>query len=415
MNSKPIVVGAKKHDMVLQLFMFYVTPLCVYLQSLFFATSNIFGAAYISLLVAIMLPNKNFSMQIRKSDVLLFIFMMIACFSSLRSLEYLYFMQMFLVLVFVFGYTRYDINELYRKLDIIMYFGLICAIACIIQEVWNGFYIDFVSKLFKTEDFESIISLNENKGNCGLMPQTSHAAGCILNSFFIVMLKEHQSRKKFIIGLILILGILLTGKRSHFFMGAFAYFLSFFIGFEGRRKTRKVSLGVATGVLLIIVVSIILPFLPKDSSIAMGVNTILNFDVQDREIMHGREILYVEAIAMGNSAPLTGHGWGYFKKTTEMTDAHNIYLQLFAEQGAIIMALFIVSAIILVSTNIKLLKRLRHKFAENSKEIILARLSFCLVLFFYLYGLSGNCLYNIDFLIIFGLGVSITKRLQVAI
>lgn len=415
-SSQVTTEKRKRRDLPLLLFILYVTPLCVYLQSLFFATSNAWGAMYIIMLVGLMLINRTFSIQIGKLDSLFCLFMLIACFSSLRAGEYLYFMQAFLVFMFVWGYRKYDLETLYKYLDFLVYFGVICALACIIQKYWNGFYTDFVSRLFKVHELETIFRLGENKGNCGLMPQTSHAAGCILNAFFILMLKNNTNRKKLVLGVILTLGLLLTGKRAHLFMGAFVFFLSFFIGFEGSKEKKKFLTGVVAALALAGGLFAVAPLLPQDSSIVTGLNTIQEFDINDDETMHGRELLYAEAILMGKSAPLTGYGWGSFKKMVSYrggnTDVHNIYLQLFAEQGVIVMALFIIAAIILVVSSIKILKKLRRIYPEYAKEVILTKLAFCFILFFYFYGLTGNGLYNVDFLIVLGLGVSILKSVQ---
>lgn len=404
-------------DKVLTLFMLYVTPLCVYLQSMFFATTNIWAAAYITLLCGLMLTSGKFSFRVNKWDSLFFLFLLFACYASLRTEGgLLYFMQTFLIFLFVFGYTKYQISDLYRSLDIIFVFGCVCAVGCIIQELWNGFYTDIVSHLFKIDEVDTILRLEENMGNCGLMPQTSHAAGCILNAMYILLLKTNPQKKKIIWGCILFLGLLLTGKRAHLFMGLFVFFLSFFIGFEGKRRANKVMASVITAIVLVGGLLFITSFLPEDNTIVKGVNTFRNFDLEDEDVMHGRALLFSEAILMGNSAPLTGHGWGSYKKTVDYhgfnTDAHNIYLQLYAEVGLIVLSMFVIAAILLIIENVNILRRLRRLLPEKSQEVELARLAFCFVLFFFLYGLTGNSLYNIDFFIVLGLGVSIIKRLQ---
>ena len=416
-DKNQVVVGAKKkQDIFLRLFLLYVTPLCVYLQSLFIATTNAWGAIYITLLVGVMLISGRFSIQVKKSDALFFGFMLIACFASFRAGEYLYFMQAFFLMMFVWGYTKYDLEVFYQYLDIIFVFGVACAIACFIQELWNGFYTDFISKLFKAEEVDTILRLEEDNGNCGLMPQTANAAGCILNAFLILCLKNNNSRKKIIFGLILTLGLILTGKRAHLFMGAFVFFTSFFVGFEGSRGVKKIVVGMVSSAILFIGLYMLVPILPQESSIVTGIDTIQNFDVEDDDIMHGREFLYAEAIVMGNSAPLTGHGWGSFRNTVsyrgDSTDTHNIYLQLYAEQGIIVLSIFIIAVIVLIGANVRMLKKLRRHYAEHSREVRLARLSFCFILFFCLYGMTGNGLYNIECLIILGVGVSIFKRVK---
>lgn len=404
-------------DKVLTLFMLYVTPLCVYLQSMFFATTNIWAAAYITLLCGLMLKSGKFSLSVKKSDSLFFFFLLFACYASFRTEDgLLYFMQTFLIIFFVFGYTKYQISDLYRSLDILFVFGSICAVGCIIQELWNGFYTDIVAHLFKKEEVDVILRLEENMGDCGLMPQTASAASCIMNALYILLLKTNPKKKKIIWGCVLFLGLLLTGKRAHLFMGMFVLFLSFFVGFEGKRRTNKVIASVITAIVLVGGLLLITPFLPEDNTIVKGVNTFRHFDLEDEDVMHGRALLFTEAILMGNSAPLTGHGWGSYKKTVNYhgfnTDAHNIYLQLYAEVGLIVLSIFVIAAILLIINNVKTLRLLRHFLPEDSKEVVLARLAFSFILFFYLYGLSGNGLYNIECLITLALGVSILKKVQ---
>ena len=404
-------------DKVLTLFMLYVSPLCIYLQSMFFATTNIWTAAYIALLCGLILISGKFSVGVNKYDFLFFLFLVFACYASLRTEGgLLYFMQTFLVIFFVFGYTKYQIRDLYRSLDIIFVFGCVCAVGCIIQELWNGFYTDIVAHLFKSEEVDVILRLEENMGDCGLMPQTASAASCIMNALYILLLKTNPKKKKIIWGCVLFLGLLLTGKRAHLFMGMFVFFLSFFVGFEGKRRTNKVIASVITAIVLVGGLLLITPFLPEDNTIVKGVNTFRHFDLEDEDVMHGRALLFNEAILMGNSAPLTGHGWGSYKKTVDYhgfnTDAHNIYLQLYAEVGLIILSIFVLAAVFIIINNIKTLKQLRRFLPENSQEVALARLAFCFILFFYLYGLSGNGLYNIECLITLALGVSILKKVQ---
>ena len=404
-------------DKVLTLFMLYVSPLCIYLQSMFFATTNIWTAAYIALLCGLILISGKFSVSVNKYDFLFFLFLVFACYASLRTEGgLLYFMQTFLVIFFVFGYTKYQIRDLYRSLDIIFVFGCVCAVGCIIQELWNGFYTDIVAHLFKSEEVDVILRLEENMGDCGLMPQTASAASCIMNALYILLLKTNPKKKKIIWGCVLFLGLLLTGKRAHLFMGMFVFFLSFFVGFEGKRRTNKVIASVITAIVLVGGLLLITPFLPEDNTIVKGVNTFRHFDLEDEDVMHGRALLFNEAILMGNSAPLTGHGWGSYKKTVDYhgfnTDAHNIYLQLYAEVGLIILSIFVLAAVFIIINNIKTLKQLRRFLPENSQEVALARLAFCFILFFYLYGLSGNGLYNIECLITLALGVSILKKVQ---
>ena len=415
-NGRRVERYKKDSDIALKLFILYVTPLCVYLQSLFFATTNIWATLYIVIVCVYFFKNKGVKFQISSYDVLFFLFVIIIICATLGAGDYLSFLQYSLVLIFVFGYTKYSISCLYKYLDIILVFGLCCAIGCIIQEFWSGFHTLVVSKLFKSENFEVIKQLERNMGNSGIMPQTAYAAEFILNAGFILFFKEKTKTKKFTYGLILFIGLLLTGKRAHLFMGALVFFISFFIGYRGKKKTNKILYGVFSAFIVTTCLIFIKPLLPEDNTIVKGINTIINFDVNDEDIMHGREILYAEAIYMGNKAPLTGHGWGSFKKIVDYhggsTDVHNIYLQLYAELGIIVLGIFTLCAILLVKKNIHVLKKARGIYGENSQEVKILKLAFCFICFFLLYGLTGNPLYNISFFIVLGLGVSMIKKVD---
>lgn len=416
-------IGMIKHDnksdIALKWFLLYVTPLCVYLQSLFFATTNIWAAGYIAIICLLFVTNGGIKFKLLGVDTLFGIFLIIVAFSSLGSGDYLYFLQTGLIILFVFGFTKYRLSTLYRYLDIFVVFGMFCAVGCILQELWPSFYTVLVSRLFKPEEIAVIEKLEVNMGNCGIMPQTSYAAEYILNAFLILSFKGYPKRKKLIWGIVLFIGILLTGKRAHLFMGALVYFLSFFVGFGGKKKTTKLLYGTIAASGIVVVLLFITPLLPADNTIVKGINTIRNFDFDDEDTMHGRQLLYADAIIMGNSAPLTGHGWGSFKKTVDYrggsTDVHNIYLQLYAELGIIVLSLFVLSAILLMVKNIQLLKAVRKKFPEESMEVTIVKLAFCFLSFFFLYGLTGNPLYNISFFIVLGLGVSMIKRVDAII
>lgn len=307
----------KDSDIPLKLFLLYMTPLCVYLQSLFFATTNIWDTLYILMVCVCFFKSKRVKFQISSYDVLFFLFVIIIICATLGASDYLSFLQYSLVLIFVFGYTKYNISCLYKYLDIILIFGLCCAIGCIIQEFWSGFHTLIVSKLFKTENFQVIKQLERNMDNCGIMPQTAYAAEFILNAGYVLFFKKNTKQKKIICGLILFIGLLLTGKRAHLFIGAFVFFMSFFIGYRGKKKTTKILYGIYSVFIVTTCLILLKPLLPEDNTIAKGINTIINFDVNDEDIMHGREILYAEAINMGNKVPLTGHGWGSFKKIVD--------------------------------------------------------------------------------------------------
>ena len=77
-------------------------------------------------------------------------------------------------------------------------------------------------------------------------------------------------------------------------------------------------------------------------------------------------------------------------------NAHNVYLQLLCETGILGFLIFMSGAIELFVRTLKLLKKnIRDSFSIGSKGTIFFVLT--MQIFFWLYSLTGNCLYDTMF------------------
>ena len=160
----------------------------------------------------------------------------------------------------------------------------------------------------------------------------------------------------------------------------------------------------------------IAPKLGQDNVLSKIIFSFQNVSKDKEDVLHGRDYLYEMAWQKVGEAPFTGHGWGSFKKTIDYrggaTDVHNVYLQLWAENGIFVLLLFIVMLLSLITKTIKL-ARFYGQFGNKYKDIAdMLRFSFCIQGFFILYCFTGNCLYNIDFFSMYILAVSIMLAIK---
>jgi O-antigen ligase len=108
------------------------------------------------------------------------------------------------------------------------------------------------------------------------------------------------------------------------------------------------------------------------------------------------------------SSPFWGIGWGGFRyqfnqllfnpsyksERYAFLNAHNVYIQLLAETGIIGFTLFILNAFSILKNTIAYKKT---KLTLSITEKTVLNYSLLIQIFFYLYALTGNCLYDMTF------------------
>lgn len=187
----------------------------------------------------------------------------------------------------------------------------------------------------------------------------------------------------------------LTQKRGQLLFSSVAIVLIYLIGYVNGNLNRRI-LQVLGGVLLLIVAFFVFLNIPAFQA------TILRYfsggDLD--EVSSGRvSQLWVPAIQEFLEHPLFGIGWRQFKYAHPMNngvnnDAHNIYLQLLAENG-IFAGLYIV--VLMIYTYVSTWKMLRIcKNEDNFDDYLFLLFSFGYQTFFLLYGLTGNPLYEMS-------------------
>lgn len=136
---------------------------------------------------------------------------------------------------------------------------------------------------------------------------------------------------------------------------------------------------------------------------ALGaIDRLLNGGQSFDQISSGRDQLWARAIEQWTSSPLIGVGWGGYSLTwsdggTIVTSvaAHNVLLNLLAETGVVGTCIFVCAYLMVLHRSCQSLRQFRRKsfgLDEDLTPYILVALS--IQLFFGLYGLVGNPLYD---------------------
>lgn len=396
------------------LLMLFVSPLCVYFQNLYFANTNMYSFFYIIITIFVLLFYANFKVVVDTENRMTLFFLFLMAISSLLGGGILYFLQSLLLMVALL--VKYKICDFKRALFILEASGFFCAVGCLMQYFLNDFYDVLIQIVFKKDAYDTIIRLYSwDKSTCGFMPQTSHAAGIILCAIFIAFfdlkLRKHKG-VTYIELVILIVALLLTNKRAHFLFGAVTFILGMLVGENRGKKQKRIIMAFAAVFIVISLTYMFLPVINSQSTLASLVYTFQNLNNSDVDITSDRLALAQEALNLIKEAPFWGNGWGSFKlNSLYKTDAHNVYLQVFAESGIFVFFLFCSTLFINVKHCVSTLHR--NRYYEKYTEVkMLLKFSFCVQVFFVLYCLTGNCLYNIDFWALYILAVVIMNIIR---
>lgn len=387
-----------KTPMGLGLIILYFAPLCVYLQTMVFVRNNIIAFSYIVITISLCIVTCKWNFKVDGQRAFFLMFMLILMTSSIWAGSLLYFLQTLILIVFLLLDIKED--NLWYGLSVFRIVGLVCAIFCIFQRLFNEQYNAMITYIFNEQNVRTILRLfNWDKSACGLMPQTSHAAGYILLGFFVTSFDIRRKKNVlfYIELLICVVALLFTNKRAHFLFGVIAWLVAYTLGEERSKKSKRILL-IALGVVIAIgAIYLLFPYLNSEGTIASLIYTARNIRNSDVDVTSDRVFLSREAIEMIKTSPIVGHGWGSFKAASALkTDAHNVYLQVFAEMGIFSFFIFI---IVVLNSLIGSLRQLKHitKTENCDNEKYFLKISFAFQLFFVMYCMTGNCLYNIDF------------------
>ena len=197
--------------------------------------------------------------------------------------------------------------------------------------------------------------------------------------------------KNLIMFLVMVVALLLTGKRSDILFTAAGVYLAYFCYMSNKKRTRltnTIGIIIVVGIALLVIVN----FVP---SLATFV-TRFEDTAESGDVTLGRTKMWAIAIDYFKQNPIIGLGWGRFSAVNlHEWKAHNIYLQLLAETGILgflVFAFFFISTLINSWKHLKWI-RINGKTSYDNEELHML-FAIAMQVFFLLYGITGNPLYD---------------------
>lgn len=367
--------------------------------------------------------------KFRKSTEMLLIFLFYICVSvsSLRVFRFDHFTQFTIGILLILISTTMKKENIVYGIKLFIVFGFIYALGSILQKHYPDFFYHRVITLYN-EGFQKDLlkALRNNKAYAGFTPQVAFTAGYISTSIGLILgswMIRPPKKRLLMLGVLglLFYGLLLTGKRAHFLFTVISLALVYIT--INSHSIKKLLKAVSKQVVLIISGATLLPiYLNKTGGSQAIKRTLKVFQdiLSGSDVTSGRTKLYSAAWRLFLENPIFGIGWWEFRMvhstgilSTDMSitsDVHNVFLQVLTETGIIGFLLFsIMTLYSLFSTYKKIKLTIKFKHKKNHFSLTLLTLSLYIQLFFLLYCITGNPLYDTSFLLtyFFGLAMNI--------
>lgn len=318
--------------------------------------------------------------------------------------------------VLVLSSLRFNRESLYKCFIIMIGGSIFFAIGVYLQFFSPSIYDKFIYPLFPAYYQEDIIRQYYRHKMCtGFNSETSISAEFMILGIISIYciypnIKQRHHKYAWLIGILLLFGILLTGKRSSLLFSITAFIYTIMKSAPHKQKINRIL----TILLISIVIATLLYFfLPNFILISKTRNTlvrIMEYASDDTsDITNNRLIIWARALEGFKEKPLFGKGWSWFKSQYG-AGAHNIYFQLLCECGV-----FGATIVIFVLVYYFRLTHLIIKQAivsENCMELSLAKFNIFSQTFILLYGITGNPLYNYSFFLWYVFAIIITVNLR---
>lgn len=262
---------------------------------------------------------------------------------------------------------------------------------------------------------KSLLYWNSEGFNVGITAHYSTNAIylSIATIFFFSMYLLSNKKKNLILSIFSMLGLILTAKRAHLLFVVITLFLLLMVmlkKYNIKLNLIKISKSVAFITIFLLVISLLLPQI-------WNVFGRFKDGIINGTLFNGREVFYHSAIEQWLEKPLFGHGWGYFSEyyqnniydlsnpayNREYLDCHNVYIQLLCEFGIIGFIIFVGFMFYIVFKNLKFI--LMQK--ANSTILPCLLFSFGYQIFFLLYCMSGNPLYDSQCYVLYFISIGI--------
>lgn len=355
---------------------------------------------YVSLIIMIILLLINIVpivleqyVHINKNHLLIFILMTSFIIHNNRNLfsRDIIFISIIILMQLLIWTSKYQGDTwINNTLWICKYFYIFYALYTILEKfIPLLFYISI--SLFPSKAEVLFAQYSE-----GCMPGlTNHYStnGLLLGTGIIIFgakLINKTSFKNILNFSIMLIAILLTGKRAHILFTLFALYLAYYC-YMSNNKSKRIIRSIAIFIFVLLGLFILINYVP---SLATFISR-FEQSAESGDVTLGRTKMWAIAIECFKTHPLLGIGWGqYISVNPYHWNAHNIYIQLICETGIIGIAIYLYFFISILIKSWKHLKWVRtNNYAEKAEQINMVY-SIAMQIFFLMYGITGNPLYD---------------------
>lgn len=205
-----------------------------------------------------------------------------------------------------------------------------------------------------------------------------------------------KEKKDLIIVLVFSMALMLTTKRGQLIFSVLAIFICYIL-IDNKRLGKRITKIFGVGLTIVVGTYFASFFIPELSEVFE------RFDGGVLELTSGRNVMYALALRIFLANPILGAGMGAYKyqyATYIANDinhmylnTHNVYLQLLCENGIVGLFIFCFAAFSTLVLTIHLMKKCFNDIVilKFKRYIVF---SACFQMYFLLYCLSGNPLYD---------------------
>ena len=195
--------------------------------------------------------------------------------------------------------------------------------------------------------------------------------------------------KKWVILGLLFICLVLTNKRAHLLFLILSLAITYYATGDSKQKGKRILILTLIGIVLLIVLNYLITRV--NIGVFIKLRTMFTKIADDEDVTSGRSGLYAVAWKCFVQNPLFGIGWEKYPIMPDSNGSHthNIYLELLCETGIVGFTVFAAFFGYALYTAVRNAKKAKSQEEKTSA-------SFCLFmqLFFLLYGITGNPLYD---------------------
>lgn len=291
-----------------------------------------------------------------------------------------------------------DIVELI--LNIILSMCVFYAVTTIVFYFTPSFYLHNIVNLFP-DNRERLIDMYNNGCMAGMTSHYSTNGNFLVIGLLLIVSKVKYKKSKLNILLIVlfVISLLMTGKRAQPIFGLLTIVVVYYITISVKDKNAVkrffkilcfAAAGVGAGTILILTVPTFSTFVRRFQESA-----------DSGDVSSGRFTLWKLAFEGFASHPIFGIGWEMFKplyswqfSSERDYDVHNTYFQLLCEAGIVGFIIYMTWFILLITISIKQYKRLIKNSVHQTKDIYIMSFSLGYQMYFLIYCITGNPLYD---------------------